>query len=111
DEFLFFNDDHFLLAPWDPATFHYKRSLQESLSSRKVQDAYYRTLHNTIALLGGGNNFDTHCPILYNKERFRRTVGTAPWYRPYGFAIKSLYCHLNGIEGSRYPDCKISRPY
>lgn len=111
DDFLFFNDDHFLLAPFDPSTYHYKESLRETQMNRKVKDAYYLAICNTLGYIGDGKNFDVHCPIVYNKERFKRTVGTASWYQKGGFLIKSLYCNMNGIVGSYFQDLKITKPF
>ena len=111
DEFLFFNDDHFLLDPFAPDTYHYKCSLQESLLTRKVNDNYAKTLANTLGIIRMGNNFDTHCPIVYKKDWFLRSVSTAPWYQKNGFCIKSLYCNMNGIEGEYYPDLKINKQH
>lgn len=107
DDFYFFNDDHFLCRQWN-FSYDYKCSLQDSIRSRRVHDTYYRTLHNTHSFLRGGNNFDTHAPIIYNKEKFKRSVGIAPWHMACGFGIKSLYCNMNGIEGRRYPDLKVN---
>jgi hypothetical protein len=38
-------------------------------------------------------------------------VATASWHLNAGFLIKSLYCNMNGIEGSFYRDLKLSKPY
>jgi hypothetical protein len=48
--------------------------------------------------------------MVFEKERFKRSVTGINWSIPYGYVIKSLYCHLNGITGVRYPDLKIKSP-
>lgn len=111
DDFLFFNDDHFLLKPFEPLTYHYKCSLQESIDTRRVKDIYFRTLNNTLSVLGGGNNFDTHCPILYNKTLFKKSVGTLRWHIKGGYCIKTVYCQMNGITGEWFQDLKIGKPF
>lgn len=112
DDFLFFNDDHFLLRPWLADTFHHRETLKEMQFNRIVKDAYYKAICNTVAFIGGDAfNFDVHCPIVYNKERFKRTVGRADWYKKGGFLIKSVYCAMNGIVGSLVQDLKISKPF
>lgn len=104
DDFLYFNDDHFLLAPWVEKYYH-KGSLADSV--RFASSLHAMTLANTLAFLGGGWNFDMHCPITFNKKKFYSAVNSAPWYVPHGYGIKSVYCNLNEIEGEYYPDLKI----
>jgi hypothetical protein len=110
DTFAMFNDDHFLLKPYNHS-YHYSQYLQYSVASYTVHQTYRNTLNNTMAYLNGGKNFDTHCPIIFNKELFVRTVTTADWSKPWGYGIKSLYCNMAGIEGEYYPDLKIKSPF
>lgn len=109
-EFHFFNDDHFLLAPWE-APYHHKGLLMESLIGRTETDSYAITLQNTRSLKIGIKDFDTHCPIVYNKKLFLDTVGTLDWRRPHGYGIKTAYCLMNNIEGVRYADYKLKSPH
>lgn len=107
EDFYFTNDDHFLLQDFDAASFpyHYTGLLHEEALRT---DPYRQTIENTIKFFPNIDyNFDTHCPIVYNKERFIATVGAADWSVKWGYGIKSLYCGLNGIPGEYYPDLKI----
>jgi len=53
-------------------------------------------------------DYDTHFPILYNKEHFCTFVGEgANWNQPYSYVIKSLYCNRLGVKGEYAGDCKI----
>ncbi len=109
DDFLYCNDDHFLLQPW-VEEYHFKGALFSSINFFKASNNYRKTLQNTFSILGGGQNFDTHCPITFNKTKFVNSVGNVDWSKPYGYAIKSLYCSLNEIPGSFYPDLKMTVP-
>lgn len=105
-EFLFFNDDHFLLHPFAPDTFHYSGTIKTALKS--CRSSYRRTLQNTLDAFGDIKNFDTHCPIFYKREGLEAVQAlNLNWNKPGGFCIKSIYCHLAGIDGTEYPDLKI----
>lgn len=108
DAFAMFNDDHFLLKPWQ-SVYHYCGSLEQSIGKYTIHQTYRQTLVNTMALLEGGQDFDSHCPIVYQKELFIRTMSMADWSKPWGYGIKSLYCNLTGTKGEYYPDLKIKQ--
>lgn len=101
-DFLFFNDDHFLLKPWENK-YHYSGMISEEMG-RTFGGAYLNTLQNTLDEFGDIKNFDTHCPIFYKKVEI-----DVDWQQSWGYCIKSIYCRLNGIEGEYYPDLKIRR--
>jgi hypothetical protein len=106
DHFAFFNDDHFLLKPWQ-MSFHHCGSLENSLRRYTAHQTYKNTLQNTYDVLKGGVDFDTHSPIVYWKETFIRVINRVDWSKHWGYGIKSLYCNLAGIEGELYPDLKL----
>jgi hypothetical protein len=111
DNFLFMNDDHFLLHNFeaDKFPFFFKGFLREDLNN---QTDYKHTIENTINVLNGSHplkNFDTHTPILYNKKRFVETLDLYDWDIPHAYAIKSLYCNVQNIVGVYEPDGKIRR--
>lgn len=106
-EFMFFNDDHFLLKPFNTNTYHYKGLLIEN----KNRSVYQNLIKNTYELLGkDAKDFDTHCPIKYNMTAFRYIMNNLDWTKPFGFGIKSVYCNRMRIEGEYYPDLKLSEP-
>lgn len=102
DEFLFFNDDHIILAPVD--YLHHKGAID--LSNRQSNGTYTALLRNTLQQFPGANDYDTHCPIWYNKENFAK-LAQLDWNRPHGYGIKTSYCYLNKLEGEYYPDLKF----
>jgi hypothetical protein len=115
-EFLFFNDDHFLLHDFEASSFpyHYSQSLHKCSERIKNVSFYRHVLTNTLNLLVSRNcpdkHFDIHAPIIYKSDLFLQHVSSADWKKPYGYAIKSLYCNLVGIEGEEYEDVKINEP-
>jgi hypothetical protein len=110
DPFIMFNDDHFLLAPYQAEYFH-SGPIEYSIVKFTSHQTYRQTLLNTMVALNGGKDFDTHYPIAYYKERFERTVSMVDWSKPFGYGIKSLYCNLSGIDGVQYTDVKIKKAH
>lgn len=107
-DFLFANDDHFLLQPFSADTFHYSGTLLSELQRPHLSGSYRKTVQNTLSVFGDIKNFDTHCPIFYKAEFLKQI--NVDWTRPQGYCIKSVYAHLAGIEGTEYPDLKIRTP-
>lgn len=112
EDFLFMNDDHFLLKDFeaDKFPFYHKGELIDSMA--KNTGNYRKTLNHTKKLLTEANlptlNFDTHCPIIYNKQYFLHTFTNINWNLYYGYGIKTLYSAFNHIEGIYEKDCKIN---
>jgi hypothetical protein len=110
-DFIFMNDDHFLLGP--VPTPCYQQTLEETVLKRSSHDSYYFALDNTLrALIKADrptNNFDVHCPIVYNKHDFIRMTETYDMTLHYGYVIKSLYCNTVGIEGELCIDMKLTQ--
>lgn len=105
-DFLMVHDDHFLLKDYEAGCFTYY--LCGNLVPGEGQ--YAHTKENTISLLGPVKNYDAHCPILFNKEKFMRSVALADWSKWYGYCMKTMYCVMNGIEGTCVSDIKIRMP-
>lgn len=111
DQYLFMNDDHFLLQPADIENYpyYYKGTCYQSML--KNASHYRQTMNQTRKWLGSkgceDKNFDGHCPIIFHKSRFIRNVMAAPWHiTDFGFGMKSLYCA--GMEGEYMEDKKLS---
>ncbi len=104
DNFLKFNDDHFLLKPLQVSDIKYwhngllSNELYKGLSIR-----YREAVVNTLKEMPEAFNFDIHTPIIYNKNEFRRIFRTMVSE----VCIKSYYCNSLNIEGEKMDDCKI----
>lgn len=106
DNILMVHDDHFLLQDYGAGAFPY----YHCGPMVPGQGQYAHTKENTISVVGECNNYDTHCPIVFNKQKFMNTVAKVDWNKWYGYCIKTLYCVLNGIEGEYMEDSKIRLP-
>lgn len=112
DDFLFFNDDFFLLDEFDAGDFPYY--LKGDLSSLLANPTNYAiTVQNTINLLKDRNlptvDFDHHSPIIFNKKKYQELMNTIDWSVAHGYCIQSLYCNTYGVKGEFQMDGKIHR--
>lgn len=108
ESFLFMNDDHFLLQNFEVYKFpyHHKGLLSDTIKSINRANAYYKTLRQTlISLPGKPYNWDTHCPIIYESEKYTRSIKKD--LPPFGYGLKTIYCERNKVIGSFYPDLKL----
>lgn len=112
DNFLMVHDDHFLLDYYDAEHFPYYYDGYIVPSDSQ----YGQTKHNTIDFFDSNpsigssdriQNFDVHCPILFNKQLFLSCIYRADWNKWYGYCLKTLYSVLNGIKGEQTTDLKI----
>lgn len=114
DQFLFFNDDHFLMHDFDAKLFpnFCKGDLVTLIQKLPQYNTYRKSVMRTASTLKqlglSTNNFDTHTPIIYNKYSFLDVMCKYDWTNPYGFVVKSLYANTLNIEPIREPDCKIN---
>lgn len=112
DDFLFMNDDHFLLSDFQAGEFPYLHRGQ-ILTYRIGNEGQTRQMENTVAALkwitSEPFDFDLHCPIVYNKEMFLNTLPSGDWPE-YGYGIKSLYGNSAILKSSFCEDLKISEP-
>jgi len=110
DDFIFLNDDHYLLAPFTLPEFpyYYMGSLEESYRTRP--DGYGRRARNSMNYLKEKGlptkHFDIHYPIIYNKSLFLQYVTNGPDWSKQHFIIKSLYANSLKIEGEETKDFK-----
>lgn len=115
EDFLFFNDDHYLLAPFHVEQFpaFYQGDL-ETYCRNRGNDGYGKRAKSTLDYLKSHNlpvkYFDVHAPIVYNKELFLKHVHEAPGWGGEGYIIKSLYANSLKIEGTPFRDQKINAP-
>jgi len=114
EDFLFFNDDHFILQDFDADNFpfFYKGDLLFVLKHLPPYNKYSTCVHKTAYKLKElgleTKNFDTHTPILYNKQKFIEVMTQHDWAPRFGYVVKSLYANQLKIEGVKEPDCKMN---
>ena len=107
DNFLMFNDDHFLLQPLQVSDFKYwHNGLLSDELNRGLSMRYREAVNNTLKIFDtvpNMLNFDIHTPIIYNKRKFKLLFGK----KQEELCIKSYYCNLLSMEGEYMEDCKI----
>lgn len=113
-KFIFMNDDYFLLKPLpENIPYFYKNaSLLDSVYKNGSND-YAFHLKTTIEALNKKNlplkNFDTHCPIIYDKDLLKEVIDSYNWEGlKSGYVLRSLYCNTLGIQGEYKEDLKLS---
>lgn len=104
-EFLYGNDDHFLLQPWKEE-YAWDMTLNQKYHTLPNTSHYKMTVANSLRLAPAGNNYDVHCPMVMHREYLHR-LAKADWRLPWGFCLKSIYASAAKISGVRYPDLKI----
>jgi len=115
EDFLFFNDDYFLLKSFqaNKFPFFYKETLEEFIQRRRTKDSYKNAVENTFKVLSDKNlptlNFENHAPMLINKTKFLEVMSQYPWPL-FGFVLKSLYANTLKIKGTPDKDMKINYP-
>jgi hypothetical protein len=105
DDFYCTSDDCFLLREYI-RDYNHRGLLSENIGNYTSTQTYGRTLKNTLDLLPDGYDYG-HGPIVYNKEKFFKSVCTAPWQVNFGYSIKALYCNMNGLVDKYMLDCNI----
>jgi hypothetical protein len=115
EDFMLLNDDYFFVDHIDGPTYPYyfKCDLQHTIQIQRneYQKHVIPTYKELIDRKLPTKNFDTHKPIIYNKELFQNVVQEYDWNRPYGFILRSIYCNTLGIEGIERVDNKINHSH
>ena len=114
EDFLFMNDDHYLLQDYEAGQFPYY--CHGWVSEFKTVTDYKHTIKNTITRLQPlGHDipyFDIHCPIIYSKDKFTWVIPGIGWGKPFGYCIKTVYGNcIEGLKATEYPDLKINESY
>ncbi len=105
DNFLMWNDDHFLLQPLQVSDIKYWHNGLLADELHRGLSARYREAVNNTLKFQSGLNFDIHTPIIYNKAQFRKLFSN----KTEEVCIKSYYCNALKIEGEKMDDCKIDQ--
>jgi len=113
EDFLFLNDDHFILEPYNANTFpNYYHSTLDIYCRKRGKDGYGLRARNTLKWLQAHElkllNFDIHYPIVYNLTKFREVMDLVPWDNKNGFIVKSLYGNYWRLPGTYTHDNKVN---
>lgn len=108
-EFVYGNDDHFLMQPWKEE-YAYDGTLAQKYNEFPKGSRYKITLANTLTIAPGEKFYDIHCPMTMHREYLHRLTKCL-WHLPWGFALKTLYAMTTRISGVQYPDWKLRQPF
>jgi len=107
-DFVFMNDDFYLLKPIKKIDYFNRGSIKEHIEYRESLNqkkwAYYTNLKKTHDLFPDWKDFSLHCPIIYNKTKFLKMCGEydmSQWY-----LLRNLYCNYCWISSEFMRDCK-----
>lgn len=106
ENFLFFNDDHYLLKPLTISEIKYwHNGLLIHELERRIGGRYRLVIQNTFELLGNGypNNYDIHTPIIYNKSKFKELFQGLQKE----VCIKSVYANQAEVQSEYMDDFKM----
>lgn len=106
DRFLFMNDDHFLIAEIDSFLNEmYGGRVDEIQGAGQYELAVNRTVYELVNRGLDIKNFDIHCPIFFEKDKFLQV------FDEFGvdneLLMKSCYCNYHRIEGGEMDDLKF----
>lgn len=112
EDFIFFNDDFFLLKDIDTSDYPYYHDgyISKLLDpdSTKWYQGYIKETHSALLRSQLQTlHFDIHTPIVYNKQLFRDIMPLFDWNEK--LMVKSIYCNTLKIAGRKISDCKIKR--
>lgn len=116
ENFVYFNDDFFIMRPGDTLDYHYTRTLDDRISTCKIKNGgiavlsrYGQQLQSCESYLVKSNlstrNYELHIPMIFNKQKLVQAIKKLP---DKGFgARRSLYGNLYDVGGIEREDCKI----
>jgi hypothetical protein len=102
ENFLFMNDDHYIMESYKQTVFYHCGLIEEILDT-STNSVYKQIARNTIIRLGSNHyNYDIHTPIIFNKQVFLQAMWQWDWdgqkdeWNPEwgGYLIKSVYANL-----------------
>lgn len=106
EDFLYHDDDEYLLQQFDGSYYH-KGSVWDgngnyAKTENNTQEFLIRRGHLEVI-----NNFNVHCPRVFNKNKLARILEILDWRKPYGYQINTCYAVMNFIEGVCIEDIKF----
>ena len=110
DEFLFMNDDFFMIESFSTNYEYFSRG---KLEKREKDDPYSLSINNTFDFVKRynktPNNFEVHCPFRINKHRALLLDGIAEYFKKQdtGILFRSLYGNVFDFWFRKAEDTKI----
>lgn len=114
ENFWLFNDDFFILKPYDQDKVYYNGTIPELIQRLEAQRgkgiAYVKHINRSLIILQENEmpikNYSLHMPMLINKEKGKEVLEKFQ----YGSAFRNLYGNYVDEGNEVCADCKISTP-
>ena len=112
DEFLFMNDDFYMMKPFDAKTYPYYANgeLKQINNPSRYQEVQNNTI-NYLATKGIEKviDFGVHCPIRYDKKKFlsMKDIFSLRKFKNSGYSPRTLYGNLFVDNYIISKDCKL----
>lgn len=112
EDFIWFNDDFFVLEPIDELVYYYDRNLLSRIAdfnklSLTFSSPYQKRLLGAMLALKNKKidtlNFEVHVPIIFNRKKLADIIKNFPSIG----AKRSLYANMYGSERQNIKDVKI----
>lgn len=117
DDFIFMNDDFFVLSPAEVPVAH-RGTLDEHIAGRRLNDAYTKHLKKTNEFLKSQGikeplSYELHLPIIYNKHKLKQLYDTIIPMITHAAPMltRSLYGNIYKMGGERMDDPKNPHNY
>lgn len=105
DDFVFMNDDFFLMKPWD-GTIYDRGTIADHVARRRT-DTYTQMLERTKSWLEKNNyqtkSFDTHTPMIFNRKNLEELILRILPDIQYGgsMSIRTLYGNVYDVASEK----------
>lgn len=106
ETFIRWDDDLYLTRPLDVKDFKYWHEGTLEQAIKRHHGSYRELIVNTAYKLTDSEKFyDVHTPMIV-EAKYLKQQSEITW----NGLTKTTYCHLAGVQGEEYKDCKINGP-
>jgi hypothetical protein len=116
EEFIFMNDDFFLLKDYDPVPYFFNKTIRDWIEHYPFNKGrYYKEIKKLGLAFPEGKYFELHFPIVYKKAKAKAVI--EKYKMELTLMLRSYYCNeymgeISPLEESRdykiYTDSKIA---
>lgn len=107
DDFIYMNDDFFLLKPQEIKYFHQGNFRQNVELKAPLLDysRYWQGMHRTAILFDEPLDYEIHYPFIFNKNNFLKLIRKYDMTKAY--SLRSLYGNEYNVGGEYMKDNKV----
>ncbi|XOB41786.1 MAG: hypothetical protein ACKKMS_00080 [Candidatus Nealsonbacteria bacterium] len=108
DDFIFMNDDFFILKEYEEIPYYYNKTIKEWINDYPTRKGrYYGQIEGLYKVFPEGKFFEAHFPIVYNKRMARAVM--EKYQLKLTLMLRSFYCneYIDRIKPEESRDHKI----